>query len=85
LRRAGSACPIPTNYIKDDDKFEVLPRGYEKAVSKMLQLAGEAPAKAARTRKAVLADRDALARSALRLAPRAAPSEHLPQDVRATT
>ena len=63
--QGGLGLPDRDYYIKDDANSQSIRSGYEKHVSKMFQLAGEARAKADADAKAVLAIETALAKSAL--------------------
>jgi endothelin-converting enzyme/putative endopeptidase len=63
--QGGLGLPDRDYYVKDDENSKTIRLGYEKHVSKMLQLAGSAPAQADADAKAVLAIETALARSAL--------------------
>jgi putative endopeptidase len=63
--QGGLGLPDRDYYIKDDANAQSLRAGYEKHVSKMLQLGGETPARAAADAKAVLQIETALAKAAL--------------------
>jgi endothelin-converting enzyme/putative endopeptidase len=63
--QGGLGLPDRDYYVKDDDNSTSIRAGYEKHVSKMLQLAGDTPAKADADAKAVLTIETALAKSAL--------------------
>jgi endothelin-converting enzyme/putative endopeptidase len=63
--QGGLSLPDRDYYIKDDENARAVRAGFEKHVSKMLQLAGEAPARADAAAAAILKIETALARSAL--------------------
>ena len=63
--QGGLGLPDRDYYVKDDADAQKLRAGYEQHVAKMLQLAGDAPDKAAAGAKAVMQIETTLAKSAL--------------------
>jgi putative endopeptidase len=65
LAQGGLSLPDRDYYLKDDANAKSVRAGFEKHAAKMLQLAGETPARAASSATSILAIETALARSAL--------------------
>jgi endothelin-converting enzyme/putative endopeptidase len=65
LAQGGLSLPDRDYYLKDDANAQAVRAGFEKHVAKMLQLAGETPARAGASAKSILQVETALARNAL--------------------